>query len=127
MPGVFELNLRDERYLPFEGAGVILDLEPDAASAAPVRLRFHRRRDPDVALHRQRRRRPPTWDCAGDAVANFVKAMQGEETGGSSVGLYRAAGPVRRLCHRVGARGRAVLQTLLAPRRCQEEASACGR
>ena len=72
--GVFELNFRDERYLPFEGAGAIsewsLELFTDLPrttrirqpglrqAAAPVRLQDDHRRHPARQVHGAGRRRP---------------------------------------------------------------------
>ena len=55
--GMFELNFRDERYLPFEGTGAIgtWQLELPAGVSA-VRLRHDQRCDPASALYRARRR-----------------------------------------------------------------------
>lgn len=45
--GVFELNFRDERYVPFEGAGAVSDWHLELPSILPsLRLRHHLRRYP---------------------------------------------------------------------------------
>ena len=63
--------MRDERYLPFEGAGAVstwsLELPADVQV---VRLRHHLRRHPAPALHGARRRTcPQDTGCRGDAGA----------------------------------------------------------
>ena len=56
--GLFELNFRDERYLPFEGAGAISNGGWSCRrTSRAVRLRHDQRRRPTPALHRARRRR----------------------------------------------------------------------
>ena len=68
--GVFELSFRDERYLPFEGAGAVsewsLELFSDLPStttrrlrqaAAPIRLRHDFRRHPARQIHGEGGRR----------------------------------------------------------------------
>ena len=63
--GMFETNLRDDRFLPFEGAGADQHLDIVAAGeAAGVRLHDDLRRDPAHPLHRARGRRPA--GLAGD-------------------------------------------------------------
>ena len=102
--GVFELSFRDERYLPFEGAGAIsewsLELFSDLPSttrtreprlrqaAAPIRLRHHFRRHSARQIHGEGRRRPvqERRDCPssglfqsgwGDAFAAHVQPAAG--------------------------------------------------
>ena len=56
--GLFETNLRDERFLPFEGAGAESTWKLDLPAELPaVRLRHHLRRDPAHPLHRPPGRR----------------------------------------------------------------------
>ena len=51
--GLFEPTLRDERYLPFEGAGAISTWQAGSAAGVPdVGLRHDHRRHPPSALHR---------------------------------------------------------------------------
>ena len=57
--GLFETNLRDERYLPFEGAGAISRLADRAAGRLQrIRLRHDQRRGPAPPIHGARRRVP---------------------------------------------------------------------
>jgi hypothetical protein len=55
-PGMFETNLRDERYLPFEGAGVVSDWYLQLPLESN---RFDRSTLSDVVLHLRYTARPP--------------------------------------------------------------------
>ena len=50
MPGVFDFNFRDERYLPFEGAGAISDWQIELATEKELR-QFDYSTISDVILH----------------------------------------------------------------------------
>ena len=54
--GMFETNLRDERFLPFEGAGAISTWTLSLPADPQLRLLHHHRRHPACPLHRPRRR-----------------------------------------------------------------------
>ena len=78
--GMFETNLRDERFLPFEGAGAESTWKLELpARLPPVRLQHHLGRDPAHPLHRPSGRRA-TADEGG-------REHSGAHRGGNTAGL----------------------------------------
>ena len=80
--GLFETNLRDERYLPFENAGRHQRVaaraagQPEQGRSAPVRLRHDQRRHPAPPLHGARGRRPAAPGRHGACSRNASTTAQ---------------------------------------------------
>ena len=72
--GMFEFNFRDERYLPFEGAGAISDWQIELTTEKDLR-QFDYSTISDVILHlnyRARENGGPFKNKAGEYIKNFI-------------------------------------------------------
>jgi len=89
-PGAFEFNLRDERYLPFEGAGVISSWRLDLPGDLPTDFRpFDYRTISDVILHVRYTSREG-GDALRDATTKkLVDALKTMEVERGRAGLFR--------------------------------------
>ena len=89
-PGAFEFNLRDERYLPFEGAGVISSWRLELPGDLPTDFRpFDYRTISDVILHVRYTAREggeTLRDAATKKLADSLKAMEVDR---GRAGLFR--------------------------------------
>jgi hypothetical protein len=85
--GMFETNLRDERYLPFEGAGAISSWRVEL----PGEFRqFDYRTITDVVLHIHYTARAGGEPLRDAAVGNLMTALQAMELEPRRTGLFRA-------------------------------------
>lgn len=78
--GLFETNLRDERYLPFEGTGAIGDWQLDLPADVP---QFDHETIADVVLHVRYTAREGGDPLRTKAVQNLVAAVEAASTAGS--------------------------------------------
>ncbi|GAB6057246.1 Tc toxin subunit A-related protein [Desulfonatronum parangueonense] len=87
--GLFETNLRDERYLPFENSGVIsewqLQLPANPSKEEPAQFDYNT--ISDVILHVRYTAREGGELLRNAAIANLIKAIDSAEAAGS-VRLY---------------------------------------
>ena len=85
--GLFEFNLRDERYLPFEGSGVISDWHLSLPAAF---RQFDYNTITDVILHIHYTAREGGTGLAAAATAELQAAVNSWVTGNGRRGLLRA-------------------------------------
>ncbi|GAA1704218.1 hypothetical protein GCM10009745_59670 [Kribbella yunnanensis] len=84
--GLFEVNLRDERYLPFEGAGAISEWE----LSLPGKFRqFDYESITDVVLNLRYTARQGGSGLAEDAVGQLTEALNKWVHAGGGQGLFR--------------------------------------
>nr|WP_238352730.1 neuraminidase-like domain-containing protein [Kribbella solani] len=84
--GLFETNLRDERYLPFEGAGVISEWE----LSLPDKFRqFDYESITDVVLHLRYTARQGGSGLGADAVGQLTDALDRWVHAGGGQGMFR--------------------------------------
>jgi hypothetical protein len=83
--GMFEANLRDERYLPFEGSGVISewDLQLPANPSTGQPRQFDYDTISDVILHIRYTAREGGGPLRGGAVENLTKRIESATAAGS--------------------------------------------
>jgi Tc toxin complex TcA C-terminal TcB-binding domain len=83
--GLFETNLRDERYLPFEGAGVIsewqLQLPANPSKKEPCQFDYNT--ISDVILHVRYTAREAGGSLKSSAIANLQTQIGAAQTNGS--------------------------------------------
>jgi Tc toxin complex TcA C-terminal TcB-binding domain len=83
--GLFETNLRDERYLPFEGAGVIsewqLQLPANPSKAEPCQFDYNT--ISDVILHVRYTAREAGGALKGEAIKNLTTSIEAAQANGS--------------------------------------------
>jgi Tc toxin complex TcA C-terminal TcB-binding domain len=83
--GLFETNLRDERYLPFEGAGVIsewqLALPADPSKKEPCQFDYNT--ISDVIFHVRYTAREASGSLKSGAIANLKTRIDAAQTNGS--------------------------------------------
>jgi Tc toxin complex TcA C-terminal TcB-binding domain len=83
--GLFETNLRDERYLPFEGAGVIsewqLALPADPSKKEPCQFDYNT--ISDVIFHVRYTAREAGGSLKNGAIANLKTRIDAAQTNGS--------------------------------------------
>jgi len=83
--GLFETNLRDERYLPFEGAGVIsewqLQLPANPSKGEPCQFDYNT--ISDVILHVRYTAREAGGSLKIGAIANLKTRIEAAQTNGS--------------------------------------------
>jgi Tc toxin complex TcA C-terminal TcB-binding domain len=75
--GMFELNFRDERYLPFEGAGAISTWQLELTQNVQLR-QFNYDTISDVILHLRYTSREDVGDFRGAAVTHLTKDVLGQ-------------------------------------------------
>lgn len=89
-PGAFEFNLRDERYLPFEGAGVISSWRLELPGELPTDFRpFDYRTISDVVLHIRYTAREGGDTLRDAATKKLVDALKAMEVERGRAGLFR--------------------------------------
>ncbi len=129
--GLFEPNLRDERYLPFENAGVIsewrLELpgQPQCGHrAVPVRLRDHQRRHPKgggaVTFKEDHY---PFWSRAWLGKVEALQVLAAAEGTDAGIDVYEADGDEPACTLRKGTFGPLLhtdLPTRLLPEPCED-------
>ncbi|NJO96210.1 MAG: toxin [Pleurocapsa sp. CRU_1_2] len=83
--GLFETNLRDERYLPFENAGVIsewqLQLPANPSEEEPCQFDYNT--ISDVILHVRYTAREAGGTLKSDAIANLTDRIKNSQAAGS--------------------------------------------
>ncbi|PSR17363.1 toxin [filamentous cyanobacterium CCP3] len=83
--GLFETNLRDERYLPFEGSGVIsewrLSLPANPSKDEPCQFDYNT--ISDVILHFRYTAREAGGALRNGAIANLTKQIEASQAAGS--------------------------------------------
>lgn len=89
-PGAFEFNLRDERYLPFEGAGVISSWRLELPGDLPTDFRpFDYRTISDVILHVRYTAREGGETLRDAATKKLADALKAMEVDRGRAGLFR--------------------------------------
>jgi hypothetical protein len=89
-PGAFEFNLRDERYLPFEGAGVISSWRLELPGDLPTDFRpFDYRTISDVILHVRYTAREGGETLRDAATKKLADALKAMEVDRGREGLFR--------------------------------------
>jgi hypothetical protein len=89
-PGAFEFNLRDERYLPFEGAGVISSWRLELPGDLPTDFRpFDYRTISDVILHVRYTAREGGVTLRDAATKKLADALKAMEVDRGRAGLFR--------------------------------------